>query len=41
VTDGAFDLADFDFSQPAPGDFIIQEDELPFDAADKDEDAND
>lgn len=41
MTDGAFDLADIDFSQPAPSGFVIEEDELPFDAADKDEDAND
>ena len=40
MTDGAFDLADFDFSQPAPAGFVIEEDETEFDAADKDDDAN-
>lgn len=39
MTDGAFDLADIDFSQP-PANFIFEEDELPFDAADKDDDSD-
>lgn len=40
MTNGAFDLADIDFSQPPLPGFVIEEDELPFDAVDQDDDAN-
>lgn len=39
MPEGSIDLADIDYSQPML-DFVIEEDELPFDAADKNEDAN-
>jgi hypothetical protein len=38
---GDLDLADIDTNQPVPGNWSPIEDELPFDAQDKDENAND
>ena len=40
MPDGSMDLADIDYSQIADAAFSIEQDELPFDAADKDEDAD-
>jgi len=39
MPNGDLDLADIDFS-PAPADWMPEQDELPFDAADKDDDAD-
>lgn len=40
MPDGSIDLADIDYSQIFDPAFVIEQDELPFDAADKDEDAD-
>lgn len=39
--DGDLDLADIDTNQPVPENWSPDQDESPFDAEDKDEDAND
>lgn len=39
--DGDLDLADIDTNQPVPAEWVVEEDELPFDALDKDDDADD
>ena len=38
---GDLDLADIDTNQPVPADWSPVQDELPFDARDKNEDPND
>ena len=40
MADGSLDLADIDYSQPFDPEFVIEQDELPFDAEDKDDDPN-
>ena len=39
--EGDLDLADIDTNQPVPANWHPEQDELPFDAADKDENADD
>lgn len=38
--EGDLDLADIDTNQPVPADWAPEQDELPFPAFDKNEDAN-
>lgn len=40
MPEGSIDLADIDYSQPFDPGFVIDIDDLPFNASDKDNDAN-